>query len=323
MESESPWSIYTPLTRRSANDWANGNLQIQQLPEPNQRSVGVFATKYIPAGEIILESYVIAVVWRSENTREAAARMAELHKNDIMFFGFLDRLWPRIRTPLEHLPRGEQITLIALKIKCNQFKPATGVARVASRLLTNSGSFFNHSCAPNAAHFQTDIALVKFVTIRPVLPGEQIYISYDTVSPIDSRIIRAERLQGLISRLHDIPCCACDCCTAAIAPSSKPSVFEVHSCWWCGEKILEDSDAVSCDHCSFAMYCNRVCHAANFKQHQEICIRLSETEPLEFISARFLRPGPEGPALWLKFDWEKNKLNQTDAVLTETTDSLV
>ena len=45
-------------------------------------------------------------------------------------------------------------------------------------LLLGYGMLYNHSAEPNCEYVQEEPRVIKFVTLRPVEPGEELYIDY-------------------------------------------------------------------------------------------------------------------------------------------------
>lgn len=109
---------------------------------------------------------------------------------------------------LEALPDAEWLTDVVSACALNAFRPAD-----AGAALFGVPSFFNHSCAPNVG-VEWSGAQGRWRALRPVGPGEELFISYATHG--DARSSRAGGEE------------------AAAAPENPQAALEEHLAWGYG-----------------------------------------------------------------------------------------
>lgn len=175
----------------------------------------------------------------------------------------LERLFPRV--PIDSL-RDDADALVKLLLAKMEHNAFVGGPRCPLVLLS-LGSFYNHSCAPNAVlHLDSVEMMATVKAIGYVERGEELCIAY-TPFPIDD----AQRRDTLLRLRLGCPC-ACDVCQRGDAPSHSV-LLSTLSCWQCGAEETEGGPpllACPSERCR-AAYCSPACRRANWPLHSRVC----------------------------------------------------
>jgi hypothetical protein len=132
------------------------------------------------------------------------------------------------------------------------------------------GSFFNHSCAPNA------LQLIKkhqmwVISINDIKKGDEIKINYLDIS-CDNPKIRQEKLKS--SDGFQCNCISCiengpqpfDVAMDKIIQNGNTAIIPKY-CFWCSKKANK-----KCSVCQIARYCSVECHMDHWKfNHKKQC----------------------------------------------------
>lgn len=169
-----------------------------------------------------------------------------------------------------HYPRDpnhdlDNIIVIGDKITKNFF----GTGRYG--YLYNLGSFFNHSCLPNALCFHYN-NIMMVVAIDHIKKGDQICISYSNRILYDDR----KRRLGYIHKRFGFAC-LCDACTNHSPVQSATYIYQIGikfgkqplvQCMWCGNQ----QGIKRCSGCGVAGYCSKQCQTTHWKDsHSKLC----------------------------------------------------
>lgn len=264
------------------SDWIHPALVLKQTPH----GVGIYAKEMIPAGTYVIQAFPLLLFGNTKSYRECA--------NALIDSGLLDA-HSELREAVEHLaPRDLPLEEehIYRKFNINAFE----VKAPWTYSVLSNPSFFNHSCYPNVDHMSNFLTEGEdFYTLRPIFPGEELTITYDSYAPINSREARTKRLG---SRFQPDGC-ECKACVENFPPSQwfVSCRLPFNHCWWCGQN--SETQPSACERCRKAHYCDNICASADFINHQSQCERLSSIEPMPRIFS-FERPGRKSrPNLWL------------------------
>lgn len=250
--------------------WIHSGLELKCTSTAGEHGVGVFTKSSIATGDLLMECDIAFGTYKGFSTHAVADALQKYYKQGTPFFEFMSKLSPRgPNKSYEETTPDERRALLERKISANQFQAPFSCVQF-SELLIDNGTFINHSCCPNVSHDTLyKPTRMVFWALRPIAAGEELTISYDSVCPIDSRMIREERLRKILSKP-----CNCKACDSDIAPSNWFYGYQTNHCWWCGNDI--NHALPTCEECNFAMYCNAVCQSADYQIHRRICGRLSE-----------------------------------------------
>ncbi|KAJ9623481.1 hypothetical protein H2203_005741 [Taxawa tesnikishii (nom. ined.)] len=185
-----------------------GNTEIKESPG---RGRGLFATRDIPAGEIVMCEKAFCVVWGHEREAQTAmtydvrddrirasplglttSLVQKLLSNPSQIGRVMD-LWGDYRGDGENVYRTEEGPVVDTFrvhdiVSRNAFGPGSQYGETASTGLWIWAAYINHSCIPNTGReYIGDMMIVR--ATRSITAGEEILSSYDSSADYDERTL--------------------------------------------------------------------------------------------------------------------------------------
>ncbi|KAK0649755.1 hypothetical protein B0T16DRAFT_492320 [Cercophora newfieldiana] len=196
---------FSALPRENLSHASPPPYEVRPVPG---KGLGVFATRAIPSGKVILIDYVVLLAAVEYPDGMGKKQVRELMRVGVERLGDPQRLRGLARGAARNKVRGEELSPEEELLVTNAFELPMGEEELRYMGLFAELSRINHACDPNAhVHFSETTMAMTIWSAKDIQPGEEITISYSSIDLTSKE--RKETLQDTWGFK-----CSCSLCTA-------------------------------------------------------------------------------------------------------------